>query len=95
MSFCWDVYVWLREPAPGLPQAFVDHGAVVLGLSIDDPDNSPATRREARKLIGHLRQQFAASAGIAGVEMPPPGSRHQWHTDHAQIRVGTIPDDPA
>ncbi|GAA3915793.1 hypothetical protein [Actinoplanes auranticolor] len=69
--------------------------AAVLGLSIDDPGNSPAERREARELIERLRQEFAAPAGIAGVEMPPPGSRHQWRTDHTPIRVGTIPDDPA
>ncbi|MEU8610770.1 hypothetical protein AB0C29_22550 [Actinoplanes sp. NPDC048791] len=69
--------------------------AAVLGLSIDDPDNSPARRQEAEKLIDHLRTEFSAPAGIAGVEMPPPRSRHQWRTDDTQLRAGTIPDDPA
>ncbi|MBY8871653.1 hypothetical protein K7640_07320 [Micromonospora sp. PLK6-60] len=67
-----------------------DDGAAVLGLSIDDPHNSPSTRQEAQELIHRLRGEFSAPAGIAGVEMPPPGSREEWQGDQVQLRVGTL-----
>jgi hypothetical protein len=67
-----------------------EDGAAVLGLSIDD-DGSEARRREAEILIDRLRDEFSAPAGLAGVEMPPPRSAHQWRHDHAQLRVGSLP----
>ncbi|MCW3818367.1 hypothetical protein ONA91_28345 [Micromonospora sp. DR5-3] len=71
-----------------------DDDAAVLGLSLADPDNSPLARQKAEQLIYQLRREFAAPAGIAGVEMPPPGSRKEWQEDQVQLRVGTLDESP-
>jgi hypothetical protein len=65
-------------------------GAVVLGLSLDDPYNSRRTLWRARFLLRRLCRQFSAPAGLAGVELPPPQSRPEW--DNAvlvQLRSGS------
>lgn len=64
--------------------------AAVLGVSIDDPEESPAVREQAERMIDQLRREFDAPAGVAGVELPPPGSAQQWRDDQVQLRVGTI-----
>ncbi|GAA4574024.1 hypothetical protein GCM10023176_40230 [Micromonospora coerulea] len=71
-----------------------DDGAAVLGLSLDGPDNSPLVRQQAEQLIEQLRREFSSPAGIAGMEMPPPGSRQEWQDDQVQLRIGTLADSP-
>jgi hypothetical protein len=66
-------------------------GAAVLGLGLDDPENSPQTLEQARRLLDRLREEFSSPAGIAGVELPPPQSRAEWYDDGlVQLRVGQI-----
>lgn len=63
----------------------------MLGLSIDDPDNSPNMAAQAQALIEHLRAEFASPAGCAGVELAPAHSRQEWENDGlVQIRVGEL-----
>lgn len=69
-------------------------GAAVLGLSLDDPDNSPLTRQTARHLLDRLRQEFSSPAGIAGAEVPPPQSRAEWEEEQVELRIGVL-DLPA
>jgi len=67
-------------------------GAVVLGVSIDDPDGSAATLDQASRLLDQLREEFGSPAGVAGVELPPPLSRSEWAEEAGvQIRVGALP----
>jgi hypothetical protein len=42
-----------------------EEGAVVLGLSVDDSDDSTATVDQAAELLIQLRDEFAVSAGVA------------------------------
>jgi hypothetical protein len=70
-------------------------GAAVLGLSIDDPNNSPEITAQARTLLQRLRAECDAPAGCAGVELAPPQSRQEWIDDGlVQIRVGDLPQEP-
>ncbi|MGW1671321.1 hypothetical protein [Streptomyces sp. NPDC002324] len=69
-------------------------GAAVLGLSIDDPDDSPLTRETARRLLDQLRREFSAPAGIAGVEVPPPQSRAEWEEQRVELRIGGVAPGP-
>ncbi|SDT00554.1 hypothetical protein SAMN04489716_2233 [Actinoplanes derwentensis] len=67
-------------------------GSAVLGLSIDDPDDSPETPALARALIGRLRADFRSPAGRAGFELAPAHSREEWENDGlVQIREGELP----
>jgi hypothetical protein len=67
-------------------------GATVLGLSVEAPDDLPKTLRQAEQLIERLRQQFSAPAGRAGVELPPAGSRSEWHEEGlVLLRTGELP----
>lgn len=43
-------------------------GALVLGLSLDDPDNAPETVRVAAALMNELKAKFAAEDAVGGVE---------------------------
>ncbi|WP_249644025.1 hypothetical protein [Nocardia sputi] len=54
---------------------------LVLGLSMDDPDNDPATLPQASALMAALAQEFGATSGVAGVELPPPQSISEWADD--------------
>jgi hypothetical protein len=66
-------------------------GAVVLGLSIDDPDASPEVYHRAETLIDRLRTEFAAPAGRAGTELAPARSRPEWDDDASvQLRAGSL-----
>jgi len=70
-------------------------GAAVLGLSIDDPDNSPEVTAQARALLDQLRAEFASPAGCAGVELAPAHSRQEWEDDGlVQLRLGSLPQEP-
>lgn len=71
--------------------AMTGDGAVVLGLSLDDPVASPEVLRAAEALLDRLRTEFAAPAGRAGTELPPAHSRQEWEDDAlVQFRVGAL-----
>jgi len=53
-------------------------GALVLGLSLDDPDNTPESRHEASGLMAALGSEFDAAAAVGGVELAPAQSRDEW-----------------
>jgi hypothetical protein len=87
----FSLYLNAREHAAAIVTVTRD-GAAVLGLSLDDPDNSPKTLEQAGQLLARLREKFSAPAGIAGVELPPPQTRSQWSQDGlVQLRVGVLP----
>jgi hypothetical protein len=68
-----------------------EEGAVVLGLSLDDPMNDPAVERRASEVLAELLTDFGGNAGIGGVELHPPQSRAQWNEDDlVMLRVGSI-----
>ncbi|MBE1604130.1 hypothetical protein [Actinopolymorpha pittospori] len=67
-------------------------GAVVLGLSLDDPFNSPDVLAEGTLLLRRLCQEFSATEGLAGVELPPPQSSSEW-TQDAEVLVRLGPTD--
>ncbi|MEV0144677.1 MULTISPECIES: hypothetical protein [unclassified Nonomuraea] len=60
---------------------FTRDGAVVLGLSVDAPDDLPETLRQADQLAEQLRRQFSAPAARAGVELPPAGDSSEWYEE--------------
>ena len=66
-------------------------GDVVLGLGLDDPENAPETGQQAAALMTRLREEFAAIAGVGGVELPPPQSVTEWQEAWpAQLRDGGL-----
>ncbi|MFD2078218.1 hypothetical protein [Actinopolymorpha cephalotaxi] len=69
-----------------------EEGDLVLGLGLDDPDNSPEVWKRGAALMASLRAEFNAHGGVAGVELPPPQSALEW-ADEAmvQVRQGTSP----
>lgn len=56
-------------------------GALVLGLSLDDPDNAPETVGAAAALMNVLKSEFGAKAAVGGVELAPAQSRGEWLDD--------------
>jgi hypothetical protein len=68
--------------------------ALVLGLSIDDPESSPLVVDEARELLDRLRTEFSSPAGRAGVELVPARSREEWDDDAlVEVRVGGLTEE--
>jgi hypothetical protein len=66
-------------------------GAVVLGLSIDDPDNDPRVWKRGEKLGRAVMVQFGGQAAMGGVEVPPPQSRREWAAEErTEFRVGLL-----
>ena len=80
--------------AIGFHEAIVtltEEGDVVLGLGLDDPMNDPAVERRASEVLAGLMDVFDGSAGLGGVELPPPQSRAEWAEDGlVMLRVGSI-----
>jgi len=69
-----------------------EEGDLVLGIGLDDPDNSPHVWQRGTLLLASLRAEFAAIAGIGGVELAPPQSISEWAEDAlVQVREGTVP----
>lgn len=63
-----------------------EEGDLVLGLILDDPNNSRWTLWRARLLP---RRQFSSPAGLAGVALPPPQSLVEWdEAATVQVRSG-------
>jgi hypothetical protein len=61
-----------------------EEGAVVLGIGLDDPDNSPEIWERGAALLASLRTEFTALGGIGGVELAPlnrpqSGRKPGWH----------------
>jgi hypothetical protein len=84
--------LYLRAKAhDGAIITITEEGDLVLGLSLDDPFNTPETEQRASALLTSLRAEFQADAGVAGVELRPPQSVSEW-TDDAlvQMRVGGV-----
>lgn len=69
-----------------------EEGDLVLGLGLDDPDNSPEVWERGHALMAALRTEFGAIGGVGGVELPPAQSGSEW-ADEAmvQVREGTGP----
>jgi hypothetical protein len=66
-------------------------GAVVLGLSLDDPGNSPRVWKRGEKLGKILMAEFGAPAAMGGVEVPPPQSRQEWEGEkRTEFRIGAL-----
>lgn len=80
--------------AIGFQEAIVtltEEGDVVLGLGLDDPMNDPAVERRASQVLAGLMDDFGGSAGIGGVELPPPQSLAEWSEDALVVlRVGSV-----
>ncbi|WP_125781302.1 hypothetical protein [Amycolatopsis sp. WAC 01375] len=64
-----------------------EEGAFVLGLSLDGPLNASETTREAADLMAALMVEFAATGGIAGVELAPPQSAAEWRDAYVLLRT--------
>jgi hypothetical protein len=74
--------LYLRAPSHECAMITVTReGALVLGLSLDDPDNAPETVQAAAALMGVLRSEFDAVAGVGGVELAPAQSLAEWWDD--------------
>jgi hypothetical protein len=72
--------------------ALTEEGAVVLGLGLDDPDNSPDVWDQGAVVLTSLRAEFAAVGGIGGVELPPPHSAADYAEEYqVQVRQGMAP----
>jgi hypothetical protein len=84
--------LYLRAKAhAGAIVTLTEEGAVVLGLSLDDPENAPQTIQTASALMASLIAEFDAQSGLAGVELPPPQSEPEWTNDAlVLLREGTV-----
>lgn len=68
-----------------------EEGAVVLGLSIDDPLDEPDVEPRASDLIASMMEEFNGKAGVGGVELAPPQSAEEWADDGLiTMRMGSI-----
>lgn len=69
-----------------------EEGALVLGLGLDDPDNSPRVWEQGAALMTSLRAEFAALGAMGGVELAPPQSAAEWAEEAlVQVRHGMAP----
>ena len=68
----------------GVIAALTEDGSLVLGLSLDDPDNDPAVWTQARKEVERMAVRLGGLKVVGGVELPPPTSRAEW-LENAQV----------
>jgi hypothetical protein len=69
-----------------------EEGAMVLGIELDDPDNSPKVWERGAALLASLRAEFGALGGVGGVELAPPQSAAEWAEEAlVQLRQGIAP----
>ena len=62
---------------------------LVLGLGIDDRDESPEAWDEAVRLLDELMREFDAVSGMAGGDwVRPPQSALEWAEEEPALRVG-------
>lgn len=86
----FSLYVSAREHQRAIITITSD-GAAVLGLSVDDPLNTPEALAEARGVLTKLRSEFATPDGLLGAELPPPQSRQEWDTESHMHRIDALP----
>ena len=66
-----------------------EEGDLVLGLRIDDPEDT-AIETYASQVLTRLMDEFRGEAGIAGAELPPPQSLTEWtEAAYVLLRVGS------
>lgn len=84
--------LYLRAKAHyGAIITLTEEGDLVLGLSLDDPNNDPETMHRASGLMASLTEEFGARGGVAGAELPPPQSASEWKEDGlVMLRVGSV-----
>jgi hypothetical protein len=84
--------LYLRAKAyEGAIITITEEGSLVLGLSIDDPEDSPETLQQAAALMASLRAEFGADGGVAGVELAPPQSASEWANEGlVLLRDGSV-----
>ncbi len=76
-SHAFSIYLEAKSHA-GASITITEESELVLGLSLDDPDNSAAVWEEGRRLLEDLMKEFRAIEGMTGVELPPPHSASAW-----------------
>lgn len=87
---CFSIYLRARKHFDAIT-TLTREGAVVLGLSLDDPTNDPRVWKRGEKLAKALMAEFDGSAAIGGVEVPPPQSRQEWESaERTEFRIGTV-----
>lgn len=87
----FSIYLRAREYC-GAIITVTEEGTLVLGLSIDDPENSPQTVEQASELMRSLITEFHAKAGVGGVELAPPQSAIEWREEGlVLLREGILP----
>lgn len=68
-----------------------EEGDLVLGLGLDEASSELATRDLAATLMLELIEEFGATGGVAGIELPPPQSAVEWLDDGlVMLRVGSV-----
>ncbi|WP_062430213.1 hypothetical protein [Herbidospora daliensis] len=78
--------LYLKGRGPYSPiVSLTGDGAAVLGLSVHADDDLPTVSAHAEELLRRLREELHAGAGIAGVELPPPGNRCEWDQEDPAV----------
>jgi hypothetical protein len=67
-----------------------EEGDMVLGLSLDDPDDSLQTRQRAATLMAVMKAECIADAGVAGDEAPPQSACEWAHDAVVLLRDGRV-----
>lgn len=87
---CFSIYLRARKHFDAIV-TLTREGAVVLGLSIDDPTNDPRVWKRGEKVAKLLMVEFDGLAAMGGVEIPPPQSRQEWESaERTEFRLGRI-----
>ncbi|WP_157413016.1 hypothetical protein [Aeromicrobium sp. Root236] len=87
---CFSLYLRARNHFDAIVTLTRD-GAVVLGLSLDDPYGRPAVGKQALKLAKALMAELDAVAAMGGIEVPPPQSRQEWaDAARTEFRIGDV-----
>jgi hypothetical protein len=87
---CLSIYLRARKHFHAT-MTLTREGAVVLGLSLDDPWNDPKVWKRGEKVGGALMAQFGGRAAMGGVEIPPPQSRQEWESEsRTEFRIGAV-----
>jgi hypothetical protein len=72
-------------------QTLTEEGNLVLGVRLDDPLDDPAGEGQAATVPAGLVDEFCASAGRCGAELPPAQSSAEWSEDDlVMLRSGSI-----
>lgn len=87
---CFSIYLGARRHFDAT-MTLTKEGAVVLGLSLDDPWNDLKVWKRGEKLGAALMAEFAGQAAMGGVEISPPQSREEWvGEERTEFRIGAI-----